>query len=113
MKDCLIYKKTLESLNNYGLCIIAVKSVQYTLGVPFVEFLGCKISPEGIQPLPLKVGAIRNFPEPQSHPFEKGQHRPSIYHKLGQITAVSHHNAQRNKKCSKDSIRSHEMPFKQ
>lgn len=44
-----------KRVNKYGLYINAAKS---TLGFHSIEFLGYKISSEGIQPLPSKIGNV-------------------------------------------------------
>lgn len=51
----------LQRLEMYGLVLNLDKCV---LGAPEVNFLGYKVSTEGIRPLPDKVSAIVNFPVP-------------------------------------------------
>ena len=52
-----------ERLSSHGVILNPNKC---QLGVPELDFLGHRINKNGITPLPEKVEAIRNFPQPQS-----------------------------------------------
>ena len=45
---------------------LVVKVEKCLLGVPEIDFLGHKVSRDGILPLPAKVRAISNFPTPKT-----------------------------------------------
>jgi hypothetical protein len=51
----------LERLQQHGLLINVPKSI---FGVPALDFLAHHVSSQGIQPLPQKVQAVRDFPHP-------------------------------------------------
>ena len=54
-------RQVLSRLQEYGLTIHPEKCI---LGVPHIDFLGHRVGPEGITPLPQKVDAIKDFPQP-------------------------------------------------
>ena len=53
-----------EQLEENGLVVKAEKCL---FGVPEIDFLGHRVSRDGILPLPSKVKAISNFPAPATH----------------------------------------------
>ena len=56
-------RQVLQRLSEHGMVINPAKCV---LGVPELDFLGHRVSAQGIQPLEEKVRAIRDFPQPSS-----------------------------------------------
>ena len=56
-------KQVLQRLSDHGIVINPAKCV---LGVPELDFLGHRVSAQGIQPLEEKVSVIRDFPQPTS-----------------------------------------------
>lgn len=55
-------KTVLERLEKFGLVLNLTKCV---LGAAEVDFLGYRVTAEGIRPLPDKVAAIANYPQPE------------------------------------------------
>ena len=56
-------EEVLSRLQQHGLVLNGEKCV---LGAPTVEYLGHKVSARGVEPLPAKVAAIRDFPQPKT-----------------------------------------------
>ena len=54
---CMVFK----CLQDYG---ILINPSKYELGIPQLQFLGHQIDNQGIRPLPDKVQAVKEFPQP-------------------------------------------------
>ncbi|GFT66810.1 transposon Ty3-G Gag-Pol polyprotein [Nephila pilipes] len=64
----------------YGFCINPSKCV---FGVSKISFLGYEITSNGLKPVPKKVEAIKNFPEPKSASSLRGILRMvNFYHRF-------------------------------
>ena len=74
LDDILIASKSeTQHLEHLGLLFdqlekngLVVKAEKCLLGVPEIDFLGHRLSKDGILPLPAKVKAISNFPTPKT-----------------------------------------------